>query len=649
MGRVLRFPPFEFDAEAGRLSRDGRELPLRPKTLTLLRFLLDHPGRLLTREELTSAVWPDTHVSPALLKNRVRDLRQVLGADGDSWIETVPRRGYRLRGAVEVEDVGERLRCVVSILGPHSEGTSTLPPDRGGVGWQRGPDHRVWTFDSALAAVRCALDVFGARPPGAIRVGIHLGDVRLETGGPAGDAPRLADELARATRPGRLCLSDAVYRQVRAHLDLVYEPLATDVENERAYLVSSPDSELVASEQPGFGDRPAIAVLSFASSATEAEPRWLADGMVEDLVARLSRFRSFPVISRNSSQVYEGRHVSPRRIGEELGARYLLSGSVRSDDSRVRIATELVDAPSGRQLWSERFERRLEDLFALQDEIAEAITGAIHPELGRAELARIVHRDPANLGAWEWTHRGWHELFAADGDNATARAWFERAIELDPQFVSPNYGLAMSHYNDVIDQTTSSPARSVAGVARAARRCMTLDDQDPGSHIATGCHYTLTQRQEEAIASIETALDLNPSFSRAYYWLGFALALAGRSDEAIAALERGIRLSPRDPQLWVFFQLIALAHFGAGRLEEAERWSRRTIERRPDGPVGLCFLAATLSEMGRAGESRDAAREVLAAQPGFTLEAVRVLLSTAEASVRDRFLGGLRQAGIADA
>jgi adenylate cyclase len=307
---------------------------------------------------------------------------------------------------------------------------------------------------------------------------------------------------------------------------------------------------------PGFSGAPAIAVLPFDNLSGDPEQEYFADGMAEDLITRISAWRWFPVIARNSSFVYKGQAVDVKQVSRELGVRYVVEGSVRKGGDRVRISAQLIDATTGHHVWAESYDRELRDIFAVQDEITDSIVMAMRPELRRSEWERAARREPRDLRAYDLTQQGWWywAKHTAD-DNLRARSLFEQAIERDPSYADAWSGLAVTHSDDVIQQRTSSPARSISELQRAARRSVSLDPQWARGHYALAMAQYLAGHRDEAIASAESAIELDPSLPAAYRFLGVLIAFAGRPDDGIAKIETGMRLDPRDPRMWINFQV----------------------------------------------------------------------------------------------
>ena len=273
--------------------------------------------------------------------------------------------------------------------------------------------------------------------------------------------------------------------------------------------------------------KPSIAVLPFTNMSGDPEQEYFSDGITEDIITALSRFRSLFVIARNSSFTYKDRAVDVKQISAELGVRYLLEGSVRKAGTRVRITAQLVEGTAGAHLWAERYDRDLDDIFAVQDEITETIVGAIEPELGSSERKRARRKPPERLDAWESYQRGMSQFYQyTPNSRAEARRFFSRAIELDPNFGSAYAALAINdHWVYLTDPGSSERPAEMLGMAK---RAVALDERDPLAHVALGLAYSLHGDHENAIAAMSAAIDLNPSDAEAYDGLAFALLIVGR-------------------------------------------------------------------------------------------------------------------------
>jgi adenylate cyclase len=493
------------------------------------------------------------------------------------------------------------------------------------------------------------------------RIGVHLGDVTKESGRVYGDGVNIAARLESLAEPGGICISRTIHEQVRNKLDLLYEDLGEQhlkniPDPVQAYRVRSGPAEAISPERlpgmedltvPGFGGRPAIAVLPFDNLSGDPEQEYFADGIAEDLITRLSAWRDFPVIARNSSFVYKGGAVDVKEVSAKLGVRYVVEGSVRRAGDHVRISAQLIDATSGHHVWAERYDRELSNIFALQDEITESIVASMHPELRRTERDRSMRQEPANLDAWDWIQRGdWHFHQLSREANVKARSCFEKAIELDASSATAYADLALTHYADLSQQWTEAPTRSAEDLMRAARRSVTLDDKNSHAQVALSYAYRTKGRWDNAMAAIERAVQLNPSLAEGCRNLGITLALTGRSEEAIANLDKAIRLNPHDPVVWISLLGMALAQFGAGRYADAMTWTWRALEQNSDLPVGHAILAAVHVQLEQMDQAKLALQELLRLNPDYSLTGLRALFSEASTPLIESFLDALRKAGL---
>ena len=294
-------------------------------------------------------------------------------------------------------------------------------------------------------------------------------------------------------------------------------------------------------------DRPAIAVLPFINMSGDSEQEYFSDGISEDIITALSKLRWFFVIARNSSFIYKGKAVHMKQIAEELGVGYVVEGSVRKGGDRVRITAQLNDAATGSHIWAEHYDRSLADVFAVQDEITEAIVAAIEPQLYAAENFRAKRKPPDSMDAWDLVMRALsHYWRVTRQDNVVAQALLEKATAIDPSYGQAHGVLATSHtfsaHMGWEDMATATPVAE-----RAALAAILADSEDPWAHHALGCVYLFTRRFDDSLAEFELALRLNPNFSLAQGYYGLALSYSGRWEEADVAARRALRLSPRDP------------------------------------------------------------------------------------------------------
>jgi len=522
-------------------------------------------------------------------------------------------------------------------------------------------------FGSVVDAVQCAVKIqegmvernaaMSAGMPIMLRIGINLGDIIAEGSDIYGDGVNVAARLEGLAEPGGVCISSTVYQNVKAKLGLEFEDLGPQrlkniAEPLHAYrvVVNAPASSKPAGGEQDLAlpDKPSIAVLPLDNLSNDPEQDYLADGISEDLITALSKIRWLFVIARNSTFTYKGQAVEVKQVARELGVRYVLEGSVRKAGNRVRVTAQLIDATTGHHVWAERYDREIQDIFDLQDEMTQTIVGAVEPELSAAERDRVRTISPENLDAWASFQRGLWHMWAYDSSDAPkAQQLFERTIELDPNFAPAYAYLSYTHYQNVImGWSDEAQARLDAGYA-AARKALSLDDKDPVAYFGVGRIHMMRGRHDDSISALETSISLNPSFAQGYHGLGMALTLGGRLDEAKRALEMAERLSPRDPILWASTVVHALADVLSGDHEAGVRWAYKTLQNpRAKGYWPHALLAAALAQSGRLQEAREAAEDAVAQLPSLTLSYLRETLPTKDPAGLDPYLDGLRAAGI---
>jgi TolB-like protein/tetratricopeptide (TPR) repeat protein len=406
------------------------------------------------------------------------------------------------------------------------------------------------------------------------------------------------------------------------------------------------------SGQPGpfaLPDRPSIAVLPFANLSGDPDQEYFADGMVEEIITALSRMRWLFVIARNSSFAYKGRAVDVRQIGRELGVRYVLEGSVRKADKRLRIAGQLVEASTGMHLWADRFEGGLEDVFDLQDQVTASVVGAIAPRLGQAEIDRARHKPTESLDAYDYFLRGMANVhrWTREANNEALRN-FRCALERDPEFASA-YGLAARCYSQrkacgwMTDRRQeTAEAQRLAGLAAEFGK----DDAVALCTAGIGLAYVVGNL-DDGSALIDRALALNPNLAWAWVFGSWAKIWLGEPDVAVERGARAMRLSPNDPEVLFFMQTAtAYSHFLVGRYAEALSWAQTAMRLRPDFVISICAAAASGALAGRLGEAQEAMKRLRELEPALRLSDLRELSPFRRPDDVARWAEGLRQAGL---
>ena len=393
-------------------------------------------------------------------------------------------------------------------------------------------------------------------------------------------------------------------------------------------------------------DRPAIAVLPFLNMSGDPEHEYFSDGISEDIITALSKLRWFFVIARNSSFTYKGKAVHMKQIAEELGVGYVVEGSVRKSGDRVRITAQLNDVATGSHIWAERYDRDIADVFAVQDEITEAIVAAIEPQLYAAENFHAQRKAPDSMDAWDLVMRALsHYWRVTRQDNVVAQALLEKATVIDP-----NYGQALGVL--AASQTFSAHmgwadmAAVVPTAERAAHAAIRADGEDPWAHYALGNVYLFTRRFDDSLAEFELALQLNPNFSLAQGYYGLALAYCGRWQEADLAASRALRLSPRDPFSAIYCGIAAYSQYVGHNYDEAMRLARESIRLRNDFVGGHRVLTAAAGMAGQSEAAKAALLELRRAQPNICIDWIVNQMPFKRDVDRSHYVEGFRRAGM---
>ncbi|MGB5210277.1 MAG: adenylate/guanylate cyclase domain-containing protein [Gammaproteobacteria bacterium] len=532
-------------------------------------------------------------------------------------------------------------------------------------------DNLLAEFPSAVDAVQCAMEIqrqlavqnelLPVERQMRFRIGINVGDLIIDGDRIVGDGVNVAARIEATALPGGIAIAQTVLDQVEGKLPIqvtdtgdhelknvsrrirIFRLVDGDAgdapANDGRADVSPPMDEHV----PGFAGHHAIAVLPFRNLSQDVEQEYFADGLAEDLVASLGALRTYPIISRNSSFSYKGKNVDVRKVGKELGAHYIVTGSVRRSGERLRVNAELVDAEGGHQIWSARYDRQLEDIFEIQDQITAEIAGSVGPALSQSEMRHARRRSPKSVDAWSSIHRGMWHLFHRSRDGMDkARAWAQTAIDLQPDASIAYSLICFSHMYDVIYQWTSTPETSLEMAREAAEKAVTLDKEDAMALTAMGFAASFLKQHDRAISVLERAIELNPSSAIAYWALGAALAPGGRPDEAIPMVEKAIRLSPQDPLMHEFLFAMASAHFAAGRYQEAMRFAQRSLDIEAEQPGAYRVLAAANGFLGRIVDAQAALDQMLMLAPDLSAEHLRSFLPD---HAVDKYVDGLRKAG----
>ena len=394
--------------------------------------------------------------------------------------------------------------------------------------------------------------------------------------------------------------------------------------------------------------RSSIAVMPFGNMSDDPENDYFSYGLTEDIIRLLARNRWLSVISRHSTVAFQGRMVDAREIGEQLGVRYVMVGSVRKDRDTLRITAELVRAADGKQLWSDKYDLQLEYIFDIQEEMARQIAATIEPELSKVEQQLAARKAPESLDAWDCYQRGLWNLwrFTTPGFDS-AEMYFRRAIAADPNFARSHGALSYVNLQRAFIDEPKDRAARLEMALRQAREAVALDNLDCFCHCALGRALCLTHQNDEALAALDVSLELNPSFAQAYFAQGFNLLWYGREIEAEPLLDRATMLSPRDNHLWSFHHVRSWTHFSLGEYDVAVEFARRATRQPNVTYQAFATLAASLGRLGERAQAEAVAVELLQRKPDYSTEIARQeFFFCNDVGFVDRFAEGLRVAGI---
>jgi TolB-like protein len=518
-------------------------------------------------------------------------------------------------------------------------------------------------FGSVVDAVECAAVLqreMAKRNDGLpdnrridMRIGINLGDVIVEGEDRHGDGVNIAARLQEIAEPGGVAVSGTAYDHLQGKVGIALEfageqhikNIARAVRVYRARL----DSPRNLDKPPlALPDKPSIAVLPFHNLSGDPEQEYFADGVVEEIITALSRFRQLFVIARNSSFTYKNRAIDVKQVGRELGVRYVLEGSVRKAGNKLRITGQLIDTATGAHMWADRFDGVLEDIFDLQDQVTISVVGAIAPKLEEAEIERVRRKPTASLDAYDHFLRGMAGLhrWSREGSEE-ALAHFYRAIELDPNFGTANGFAARAYVQRDAGGWIVDRAHDVTEAGRLARRAVELGHDDAVALCTAGFALAeLVGEVEDGDAYIEKALALNPNLAWAWLYSGWVKASSGNADLALERITRARRLSPHDPQDFSIQTAMAFAYFIAARYEEGLASAQAAVRDRSVYRLAYCILAASAAMADHSAEAKKAIDRVLKLSPNLRLGDTHTLQRIRQPEDIARWAEALRKAGL---
>lgn len=535
-------------------------------------------------------------------------------------------------------------------------------------------DSVLAVFESAAEAVNAALAVqkqlaahWAAVPEDQrmrFRVGVHLGDVIEKPDGTVyGAGVNMAARLEALAEPGGIAVSEGVHGVVRGRVAARFEDQGERAVKNipdpvRVFYVRDDDSTafrpIEAASDPGraLPERPAIAVLPFTNMSGEPEQEYFADGMVEDIITALSRFKELFEIARNSSFVYKGRAVDIQQVARELGVRYVLEGGVRKAGNRVRITGQLIDAATRAHLWADRFDGALEDVFDLQDRITESVVGALQPTLRQAEIERARRKPPARLEAYDYLLRALPLVMANTAAEAgTAITLLGEALRLYPDYAYAHALMAMAYGQ--IFRSAGGPEREQARAKSIAhaRRALEVAGDDSTALAHAGFLLLITEQDVAgARAALDRAVALNPNAATAYAYRALVLATASEPEPAIENATRALRLSPLDPTSYLPQMALVIARIGLRQYAEAVAWAHKAIEGAPPRyPMSYAWLIVAECARGNVGEAERQVKRLAAILPGFEAGTLARLFDMFPEPLRSNSVAVLRDAGLVPA
>ena len=525
-------------------------------------------------------------------------------------------------------------------------------------------DNLLAEFTSVVNAVQCAVeiqkDIANCNKNSSqeckmnFRIGVNLGDVIEEEDRIYGDGVNIAARLESLCDGGGVCVSRSVYEQVKDKLPYKYsyegEQKVKNIKDPLGVfkLVRNSGAGDHEAEDTGsleLPDKPSIAVLPFDNMSGDPGQEYFSDGLTEQIITGISRIHELFVVARNSTFTYKGKAVNVQQVGKELGVRYVLEGSVQKSGDRVRIIAQLIDAMTGHHKWAETYDRELQDIFAIQDEITMNIMHALQIELTEGDQWRSWADQTSNLKAFSKQLKGFEYFYRfTKEDNAQARKLFEEAIALDPDYAAPYSTLGWTHLNSIYFSWSDNPLEDFEKAEKFAQKAIAINEAMDHAHSLLSQIFLFKRQYEKAIEEAERAVAIAPNGSMAYALFGFTLNFAGRPKDALSMINKAIRLNPIPPAYYSFF--LGLAYRAIGRYEEALKAYQKALPQYPDTSVVQIGLAVCYSALNRKPEARKAVAEVLRLNPEFSLDLYSMTVPFKNQSDIEHHRDELRKAGL---
>jgi len=599
--------------------------------------------------------------------------------------------------------MGDDEEATVRTLTSYREVLSTLIQQHNGKVLDSPGDNLLAEFVSVVDAVQCAVavqkeiksrnDELPENRRMQFRIGVNLGDVIEDQERIYGDGVNVAARTEGLADGGGVCVSGSAYDQIAKKLPLGYEYIGEQkVKNiekpirvYRVLMDPAAAGKVIGEKRPisrhwrwaafallvvagalviwnfyyrpsfapaseermayPLPDKPSIAVLPFDNMSGDPEQAYFSDGLSEEIITALSKITKLFVIARNSSFSYKGKPVKIKQVAEELGVRYVLEGSVRKAEDRVRITAQLIDALDGHHLWAERYDRDLKDIFALQDEIAMKVINSLQVELTEGEHARLWAKGTDNLEAYLKSLRAReYYLISTKEGNELAQRTAEEAIALDPEYAPPYHVLSITYYMDILFGTTKSPQQSMKQAVVSVQKAIALDDSYALAHGWFGYLLAYSRKYEESVMEAQKCVALDPNGAHGYLYLSFVYRYAGRFEEAVQAVEKAIRLNPFPPN--TYFRQACGSYFFVGRYDDAIAAGKKAVTLSPDDYIAHMLLATAYSLAGRQEEAHIEAAEVLRLNPKYSLARTGKLMAFKNQADKELVINALRKAGL---
>ena len=522
-------------------------------------------------------------------------------------------------------------------------------------------DSVLAVFETAAGAVTAAMAVQDALSLGSdavpddhrmrFRIGVHMGDVIEKVDGTVyGDGVNIAARLEGLADPGGITVSDAVHGTVRGKVSASFvdqgeQQVKNIAHPVRAFkLLPASSAPPPKTPMPRLPDRPSLAVLPFTNMSGDPEQEYFADGITEDIITDCSKISGLFVIARNSTFTFKKQSIDIKDVGRKLGVRHVLEGSVRRAGMKVRINVQLIDAESGGHVWADRYDRNLEDIFLVQDEVTRKIVQTLEVALTGSEMARRQDRGKVNVEAYDHLIRGKSCIlhFSAAG-MIEARAMLERAVAIDPGLAQAYAYLSVIQSTEYVNAWNGRTASDLEHALALARKACEADALEPTSHDALAIALMWMRRPDEAEAAARRALELDPNSSQAHGTLGGVLHFAGQNEQAIELLEQALRL---DPQFHVWMHSLGRVQFTLGRYADAEATFKRRLIHMPSSDVTRAYLASLYGHTDRHDDAHRLWEELMAINPRYTIEHARQVLPYKDPAPLEHFVQGLRKAGL---